>query len=539
MGDERPVGPLERGLRVMEVIGGASSPPRPADLVPATGLVRSTVDRVLSTLEATGYLRSRGREVAATPRMMEAGNAYLSALDPDRFLARRAAALADELDESVSLAVPDGDGVRFVGQSPRRRSLSVAFRIGDLLPAERCAPGPLFAAEWGDELWRAWEARVTGGPRGRRFSVSPFAEPSVIEGFRGRVADFRASGRSLDEEFLEPGLIAVAVPVRAATGGALLALSVVSHTSRHTAESLYEQVREPVAACVAEMEEHLARPPRAEEPLPPGTEANAELKERLGAHFLQSLDRGLAVLHALGARPGGLTISEAAAATGQPRATARRALLSLAELGYVREDGRHFRLLPRVLDLGYRRVSEMTFEQLARPHLRDLVVKVHDSASVAVLDGTDIRYVARAQASRLMRADIHIGTRFPAYATAMGRVLLAGLPEPEAAGLIARSERRAFTPFTLTGADELGEAVAAARRDGYALVDQELETGLRSLSVPVHAEGRAVAALNLAVPATAEPVGEMCERLLPHLAAAARAIDADLAALTRHQPLTL
>ncbi|WUI04521.1 helix-turn-helix domain-containing protein [Spirillospora sp. NBC_00431] len=265
------------------------------------------------------------------------------------------------------------------------------------------------------------------------------------------------------------------------------------------------------------------------------------MKARLGAEFLQSLDRGLDVLHAIGTRAEGLTISEAATLTGQARATARRALRSLTVLGYARENEREgrFALLPRVLDLGYRQVSGLTFEELARPHLRDLVLRVHDSASVVVLDGTDIRYVARAQAARIMRVEITVGTRLPAYATAMGRVLLAGLPGAEASGLIVRSGRRAFTDRTLTGTGELTREVARARSDGYAVVDQELETGLRSIAVPVHAAGRVVAALNIAAPAAREPLDRMRERLLPELRATARALEADVAAFTRHQPLPL
>ncbi|WP_207934653.1 IclR family transcriptional regulator C-terminal domain-containing protein [Actinomadura sp. KC06] len=486
MRDVDPVGPLKRGLEILEVVGRAGGPVRPADLVAETGLARSTVDRVLSTLTETGYLRWKGRDVVATPRTMDVGNLYLSGLDPEGVLAGRVARLAGDLDESVVLAVPDRaddrDGVRIVGQSRPRGSLAIVFKVGDLL----------------------------------RYP-------------------FNASGWELEDDFLEPGLVAVAVPVQAAVGP--FALIVVSHASRHSAVSLREHARSSLMACVAEMEQVAAHPPHPDEARTPG--ANGHLKARLGAEFLQSLDRGLAVLHAIGTRAEGRTISEAAALTGQARATARRALLSLTVLGYARESGGRFALLPRVLDLGYRQVSGLTFEELARPHLRDLVARVHDSASVVVLDGTDIRYVARAQASRIMRVEITVGTRFPAYATAMGRVLLAGLPEAEASDLIVRSDRRAFTGRTLTGADDLRREVATARDDGYAVVDQELETGLRSIAVPIHASGRVVAALNIAAPAAREPVEQMRERLLPELRATARALEADVAAFTRHQPLPL
>ncbi|MFI0485700.1 IclR family transcriptional regulator C-terminal domain-containing protein [Actinomadura sp. 9N215] len=487
MGGAAPVGPLKRGLEVLEVVGRAGGPLRPADLVAETGLARSTVDRVLSTLTETGYLRWRGRDVVATPRTMDVGNLYLSGLDPEGFLAGRVARLADDLDESVVLAAPDRDGLRVVAQSRPGGSLAIAFKVGDLLPAE---------GAFGGHGWSSYD------------------------------------------DFLEPGLVAVAVPVRAGAGP--LALVVVSHASRHSAASLRAHARPSVMACAAEMEQVAARPARPDETRTPGE--GSDLKARLGAEFLQSLDRGLDVLHAIGTRPEGLTISEAAAMTGQARATARRALLSLTALGYARESaggGGRFALLPRVLDLGYRQVSGRTFEDLARPHLRDLVVRVHDSASVVVLDGTDIRYVARAQASRIMRVEITVGTRFPAYATAMGRVLLAGLPGAEASDLIVRSDRRAFTGRTLTAAADLAREVGRARDDGYAVVDQELETGLRSIAVPIHAAGRVVAALNIAAPAAREPVDAMRDRLLPELRATARALEADVAAFTRHQPLPL
>ncbi|MGH3244481.1 MAG: IclR family transcriptional regulator domain-containing protein [Spirillospora sp.] len=485
-----PVGPLRRGLEILEVVG-RSGPLRPADLVAATGLARSTVDRVLSTLTETGYLRWRGRDVVATPRTMDAGNLYLSGLDPEGALARRVARLAAELDESVVLAAPDRNGLRVVGRSRPGGSLAIAFKAGDLLPAARLLPA------------------------GRGFG---------------------ASGWSLDDEFVEPGLVAVAVPVRAAAG--TLVVVVVSHFSRHSAASLRERARASVMACVADLERVAARPPRPDATAPTaGAEKN--LKARLGAEFLQSLDRGLDVLHAIGTRADGLTISETAALTGQTRATARRSLLSLAALGYAAESGGRFALLPRVLDLGYRQVSGLTFEELARPQLRELMLRAHDSASVVVLDGADIRYVARVQASRIMRVEITVGTRFPAYATAMGRVLLAGLPEGEASELIARSGRRTLTDRTLTGAAELIREVARARDDGYAVVDQELEVGLRSIAVPIRAAGQVVAALNIAVPAAREPLDQMRDRLLPELRATARALEADVAAFTRHQPLPL
>ncbi|MFC9973263.1 IclR family transcriptional regulator C-terminal domain-containing protein [Spirillospora sp. NPDC127200] len=533
------VGPLERGLQVLQAL--CEGPQRPADLVRGTGLVRSTVDRVVSTLVRVGYVRWQGREVAPAPRLMELGNAYLSGSGLPAALSAPALELSEALDESVSLAVADRDGVRFVLQSPRRRAMSVSFRVGDLLPAELCAPGAIFAAGWDAGAWRSWERRVAGAAGDApRFSVPAGARADAAADLRRRAADFERTGWAVDDQLIEPGLIAVAVPVRAPDGAVACAVSVVSHTSRHTAASLREHALPELRASVRRMEAALAAPPAA----PPagraarrtGVDRSREVKQELGPDFLQSLQRGLAVMAALGT-PGGATIAEAAAATGLPRATARRALASLRTLGYAAEAGGRFTLLPRVLDLGYAALSGLALEEIAAPHLRRLVEEVGDSASLSVLEGTDIRYVARAPAGRIMSVAISVGTRFPAYATSMGRVLLAGLDDDAARDLLERSDRRPFTAATRTGVADLAREVARVRADGHALVDQELEEGLRSLAVPVRDRGgRVVAAANLAAHAGPEPPERTRERLLPALAAAARAIETDLAVVTEHLP---
>ncbi|MBW5425994.1 helix-turn-helix domain-containing protein, partial [Streptomyces sp. BG9H] len=242
---EESVRPLERGLAVLRALAVAEEQGqlRAGDLVRATGLARSTVDRVVATLARIGYVRARGQQLHLTPRLMELGNAYLAASGLTGEVAARTARLADELDESVSLAVPDGDGVRFVTQAARRRAMSVAFRIGDLLPPERCAPGALFADAWGEEEWAAWHARVAAGPAREAFpALPPGPAPSAVPDLAARVARARETGWALDDQLIEPGLVAVAVPVRDSAGRVRYALSAVSHTSRHTAEGLAEAV---------------------------------------------------------------------------------------------------------------------------------------------------------------------------------------------------------------------------------------------------------------------------------------------------------
>jgi IclR family pca regulon transcriptional regulator len=191
-------------------------------------------------------------------------------------------------------------------------------------------------------------------------------------------------------------------------------------------------------------------------------------------------------------------------------------------------DGR-FRLLPRVLDLGYPLLSGLTLGELAQPHLSALAARLHHSASMAVLDGPDIRYVARAAAGRIMRVSISVGTRFPAHATSMGRVLLAGLPPEERAARLAAADLAPLTDRTVTDPSHLAAILDRVARDGYAHVTEELENGLQSLAVPVHdRDGHVVAAVNVALHAS--PSEPPPATVLPALRDTATRITADTAA---------
>ncbi|MCX4586044.1 IclR family transcriptional regulator C-terminal domain-containing protein [Streptomyces sp. NBC_01481] len=513
------VGPLMRGISVLRIISEAGGAMTVSELVRSTGLARSTIDRIAATLARMGYLRLDGHRAVLAPRLMELGNAYLAAIRLPGLLGPLAEKLAAELDESVSLAVPDRDGIRFVHQTTRRRAMSLTFRIGDLLPAERTAQGTVFAAYWSEEEWAHWHARRTADPHGHAFEE--------------RAAEARAQGWAVDDQLIEPGLIALALPVRAPDGEVVCAVSLVSHTSRHSAESLRESLLPRARDAVAAMEHRLSHPAdeeRADEP-PAGGLAdwtNAS-KQELGAEFVESLARGLTVITAFGHGRAELTLAAVAEATGLARATARRALITLKHLGYVEARERAFRLTPSVLALGCPPLSRTTLSEIASPHLVTLVQQVHDSASLAVLDGDAIQYTARVATGRIMSVNIQIGTRFPAYAASMGRVLLAGLPPHERAARLERTERRALTPRTVTGLPELEAVLQSVAQEGYALVDEELEEGLRSIAVPVRdLDGKSVAAVNVAMHSSRRTVQQCLAEVLPELRATAAAIEADL-----------
>ncbi|GIH92366.1 IclR family transcriptional regulator C-terminal domain-containing protein [Planobispora siamensis] len=244
---------------------------------------------------------------------------------------------------------------------------------------------------------------------------------------------------------------------------------------------------------------------------------------------VQSLARGLAVIRAFSAAAPELTLSEVARATGLTRAAARRFLLTLVDLGYVRTDGRLFALSPRVLELGYAYLSSLSLPEVAEPHLERLVAEVHESASVAVLDGEDVVYVSRVATTRIMRVTINIGTRFPAHCTSMGRVLLAWLPPDELDAYLERAELRAFTSRTVTEPAVLRAELARVRSQGWSMVDQELEEGLRSIAVPLRERsGRVAAAMNVSSHASRTTAESARRDLLPHLLATAARVEADL-----------
>lgn len=218
--------------------------------------------------------------------------------------------------------------------------------------------------------------------------------------------------------------------------------------------------------------------------------------------YVQSLARGLAVIRAFDAANPLMTLSEVAARTGLTRATARRFLHTLVELGYVRTDGKTFALTALVLQLGYSYLSALSLPQLAQPHLEELSRTLGESTSAAVLDGADIFYVARVATRRIMTVGITVGTRFPAYATSMGRVLLAGLPDAKLREYLDAVELKPLTPRTIGTREALAAELDKVRAQGWCLLDQELELGLMSVAAPVrNAAGKVVAAVNVSLQA--------------------------------------
>ncbi|SHJ35141.1 transcriptional regulator, IclR family [Roseomonas rosea] len=249
----------------------------------------------------------------------------------------------------------------------------------------------------------------------------------------------------------------------------------------------------------------------------------------LGPDHSEALARGIAILSAFGPERRQMTLAEAARAVDLPRATARRALLTLAHLGLVEADGRLFRLTPRVLRLASGYLGANGVSALLQPCCERIAAATGANCSVAMLDGAEAVFVAYGQPSRLVPVNTMIGARLPAYCTALGRVLLAALPDPALYSLLATLDAKAVTPRTETDPARLREAILLARAEGHALVEEEMELGFRSLAVPLRRyDGRVVAALNLGAPVALHASGEMAARFLPLLLTEASSLSQQL-----------
>lgn len=249
------------------------------------------------------------------------------------------------------------------------------------------------------------------------------------------------------------------------------------------------------------------------------------MADRRPEEFVQSLERGLSVINSFSREHPSQTLSEVAGRTGLTRATSRRVLLTLRELGYVDQNGRAFSLTPKVLDLGYSFLSSFHVVELAQQSMERLVDDVHESSSMSVLDGAEIVYVARVPTTRIMTIALALGSRLPAYPTSMGRVLLSGLSEDHLDEYISKTTFEKLTPNTVTDPARLRSIVGEVRSDGFALVDQELEEGVRSIAAPIHnSRGEVIAAMNVSCHASRVDVDRMIKEFKPRLLEAASEI---------------
>ncbi len=255
------------------------------------------------------------------------------------------------------------------------------------------------------------------------------------------------------------------------------------------------------------------------------------VREAQDREYVQSLERGLSVLLSFGPENSRMTLSEVAVCTGLTRATARRFLLTLERLGYVGSDARQFWLCPQVLELGFRYLSGLPWWKIAQSATEDASRELQESCNASVLDGSEIVYVTRVMVNRIIAANLSVGSRLPAYATAMGRMLLADLPDDRLAELMTGDKLKKLTKFTVTDPKKLRRILEKVQAQGYSIVDQELEKGLLAMAVPiVDRSGRTLAALGTSVPTNRVNVAELLERHLPVLRKTAQRVSFSLGA---------
>jgi len=239
-----------------------------------------------------------------------------------------------------------------------------------------------------------------------------------------------------------------------------------------------------------------------------------------------SLGKGLTVLEILAAHPSGLTLTEMAAKADMTRAAARRFLLTLVDSEYAIQDGRRFTLSPRLLSLARVWLQGSSLWTYAEPFLRDVAHRFNESSSAAVLSGEDIVYVARIPGRHILSVALHVGTRLPAWCTSMGRVLLSDLPTPQLRAFLKSARIIGHTPKSITSVTDLEREIGLVAKQGFAVIDEELEIGLRSIAVPIRDRTRRiVAAINISTQSSRFTPAEMEQEMLPHLMAAARSIE--------------
>ncbi len=256
--------------------------------------------------------------------------------------------------------------------------------------------------------------------------------------------------------------------------------------------------------------------------------------------FIEALARGLDVIRAFQPRQPVMSLAAVAGAAGLARPTARRVLLTLQQLGYARAAAGGYKLTPRVLELGMAYVLSHNLWEIARPHMERLVARTHESSSIAQLDGSDIVYVARVAVPKIVALAVTIGTRFPAMQTSLGKVLLAALGPGEAERVLAEPSRSGITPHFLPSAQQRAGALREVRARGWALTDEELAPGIRSVAAPLRdGDGTVIASLNVNTHAAETPLAVLTGEYLPLLLQTAGAISADWAACQASPQLTV
>jgi IclR family transcriptional regulator, pca regulon regulatory protein len=534
-GSERDSGfvqSLQRGLAVIRAFDAENPALTLSDVAKATDLAPATARRFVLTLVELGYMRSDARLFRLSPRVLELGRPFLSGLTIPALARPHLRDLVADVRESSSLAILDASDIVYVEHVAAKRFMSVQVTVGTRDPAFATSLGRVLIAGKSDE----WLAASVATLQLQKITPATIVDPEALLAELRRI---RTQGWALVDQEFEEDLRALAAPIHSQDGAVIAAVNVAVHASRWSIEAIHDDLLPRLLRATAAIDADLRHVPApvparrsarsGEAPVPAETAVDAGDRE---TDFVQSLQRGIAVIRAFDADNPALTLSDVAKVTGLARAAARRFVLTLVELGYMRADGRLFRLSPRVLELGRPYLTTLTLAEVAAPHLHDFVDDVSESSSVATLDDDEIVYVAHVTAKRIMSVSVPVGTRDPAFATSLGRALLAGLTDGALSTMLDEIRLPRITDVTIVEPPALLAELQRIRQQGWALVDQELEEGLRALAVPLHGEhGDVIASVNVAVHASRWTIERIHGELLPRLLAVASEIERDLRAI--------
>lgn len=519
---------LARGLLVLHAVARAGRQVSIAEVAARTGLSRPTARRCVHTLSALGYVRADDAGGVAGPLLASLTTAHVSSSPLISGCGPVLDRLRDQIDETASLWAFDGDEAIYVARADGglhfRLNLQVGVRrrplyctsIGRVLLAFRPQP------EIDDYLVRTELAALTP-----RTVTSP-------ERLREILAEIRRQGYAIGDQEAEMGLRSVTVPVRDGRGEVVAALNVGTHAAVVGLRELRSRILPRLLEAAAALSALLSVAPSERAPAAPRPSPSKRISDaaRLDywagdPSFMVSLARGLLVLHAVAEAGRAVSVSEVAAATGLSRATARRCVYTLGALGYLQARAERSVAGPRLESLTSAYISTAPLFSGYGPILDRLHRKLEQTTALWIYDGGEAIYAAHRDADRLFKINPPIGARAPLYCTSAGRVFLAYRPQPEIDDYLAGAELAALTPRTVTAPERLSEMLGEVRRRGYAIADQQMELGLRSIAAPVRdGRGDVVAAIEVAVQSATTGLRAVRTEILPPLLEAAAELSA-------------
>ncbi|RKO20409.1 hypothetical protein D7Z96_18715 [Pseudarthrobacter phenanthrenivorans] len=504
---------LERGLSVLRAFSAREEALSVADVASLVGITRTAARRFALTLEYLGYAGLSAEGYRLAPGVLAIGDAYLRSNPLPDAAYPHLKELVREVGETASLTVLHQRRVYYAARVAADRIVTANITVGTSIAAHSTATGRVLLGGLAPAELEEYLSSIEPGP-----GVDPDYVRDRIEGARQR-------GWTMADQELTPGIRSVAVPLYDPDGRIIAALNIAAHATRVDARVL-ETDFVPLLQSAAQRTAAALRPASGGSPrgvlAPTAASGRAEVRP---SDVIQSVERGLCILTAFDESHPAMNLAQLSERCQLPRSAARRFVLTLASLGYLEQQGRNYAPTPLVLELGYSLLSRLSLADVAKPRLEALARRLGASVSIGVLDGKDVRYVARASAPSPLIVNIRPGTRVPAERTAMGQVLLSLLPTDALKEIRDYSGRDTET----NGLENLDDTLATVRQQGWSYVDQLLEAGIRAVAVPLrNRRGEVVAAMSAAVHEATTPDRDMTKNFLPALSGAASEFVTDL-----------